>query len=171
MKVLSKTKKFKAQPGAVFECLDDLGVTGMHMTRASMPMMGGSLQLEFLSAHKRGLDTTYRWTGSILWRKLDFTVRVTGWKQGREKTWETVGPVKMILYSGFTMHLEVDKATEGSVAYLSFAYEKPNGLFDRLLCFVLGDWYGYWCLNHMLEDAEKQLGNTFPMTHSTIKEV
>jgi hypothetical protein len=54
--------------------LDDLGVTGMHMTKSSVPMMGGKMNLEFLSSHKTELNTKYRWTGNVLWMQLDFTV-------------------------------------------------------------------------------------------------
>lgn len=171
MKTISKTKIYKAPPVAVFDCLDDLGVTGMHMTKSSMPMMGGKLQLEFLSPHKKGLDTIYRWTGKVLWWSLDFTVQVTEWVQGKEKTWKTIGPASIILYSWFAMHLVVESAGEGSIARLSFMYEKPRGSFNRLLCLLLGSWYGRWCLDHMLADAGRQLENSFTGTHPALKEV
>jgi hypothetical protein len=31
--------------------------------------------------------------------KMDFTVEVTKWLKGIEKTWETIGEAKMIIYS------------------------------------------------------------------------
>lgn len=168
MKTISQAKTYHASPEEVFECLDNLGVTGMHMTRSSMPMMGGKLKLEFLTPHKKGLNTIYRWTGKVLWWDLDFTVQVTEWRQGKEKTWKTIGPTKLILYSSFEMHLTVESAKEGSIAHLSFTYEKPKGSLNKLLCDLLGDWYGNWCLRHMLADAEKQLENPLPVTHSTL---
>ena len=77
VKTIEKFKVFHASPANVFDCLDDLGVTGMHMRESSMPMMGGKMNLQFLTPHKTGLGTKYRWTGKVMWWPLDFTVEVT----------------------------------------------------------------------------------------------
>lgn len=159
MKTIERSKMYQASREQVFDCIDDLGVTGMHMTKSSMPMMGGKMQLEFLSPHKTGLHTKYRWRGKVLWWKMDFTVDVTKWIRGREKVWETVGMAKLILYSWFRMNLNVEPMPNESesIAYLSISYEKPNGFFNKILCLLLGDWYCKWCLKNMLSDAEKKL--------------
>lgn len=157
MKILERTQWFNASPEAVFNCLDDLGVTGMHMESSSLPMMGGKLQLEFLTPNKTGPFTSYRWRGNVLWWKLDFTVVVTHWVAGRAKTWQTIGRPRLLLYEWFEMHLDVVSSGEGTTAHLFFTYEKPAGVLNQLLCALLGSWYGKWCLNHMLEDAQKAL--------------
>ena len=157
MKTIQKTKSYKASAEKVFDCIDDLGVTGMHMTESSMPMMGGKMNLEFLTVHKTGPHTTYRWTGKALWWKLDFTVEVTNWIRGKEKTWETIGATKMILYSWFQMNLNVEQTSQETIAYLSISYQRPKGVFNKILCFLLGDWYCTWCLNNMLNDTETKL--------------
>lgn len=160
MKTLERTMLYKASAKDVFECMDDLGVTGMHMTESSMPMMGGKMNLEFLSDQKTGLNTKYRWTGKVLWMNLDFTVLVTKWIKGQEKTWETIGNPRLIIYSWFQMQLKVEKTGEGSMAFLSLSYEKPKCLFNNIICFVLGDWYAKWCLRNMLNDTKKRLSMT-----------
>lgn len=171
MKTIERTKVYKATLEEVFNCLDDLSVTGMHMTQSSMPMMGGKMNLEFLSEHKTGLGTKYRWTGTVCGMMLDFTVQVTNWVKGREKTWETVGASKMIIYSWFQMHLYVEKAREGSMAHLSISYKRPKGSFERLLSFFLADWYGRWCLNNMLNDAENKLRHPGAVPNAGNKEL
>jgi hypothetical protein len=157
MKTIQKNKKFHAPPDVVFDCLDDLGVTGMHMTKSSMPMMGGEMHLEFLSLHKTGLHTKYRWTGKALWWILDFTVEVTKWIKGKEKTWQTIGPTRIILYSWFQMNLKIETNSAETIARLSISYEKPKGIFSQILCFLLGSFYARWCLKNMLNDTEKKL--------------
>ena len=157
MKTIQKTISYKASPEKVFDCIDDLGVTGMHMAESSMPMMGGKMELEFLTPHKTGLHTRYRWTGKALWWKLDFTVEVTKWIRGKEKTWETIGATKIILYSWFQMNLNIEPALDETIAYLSISYKQPVGVLNKILCFLLGDWYCRWCLNNMLSDTEKRL--------------
>ena len=99
MKTLSRTEAYQSTPEKVFQCLDDLGITGMHMTKSSTPMMGGKLNLEFLTPHHTGLGSKYRWTGNVMWMKMNFTVEVTNWIQGKEKTWETIGEARVIIYS------------------------------------------------------------------------
>jgi hypothetical protein len=54
-KTLSKTEVFEAPAMQVFRAIDDLGVTGMHMTESSMMMMGSKLDLKFLTSHRTGL--------------------------------------------------------------------------------------------------------------------
>lgn len=157
MKTIRKTKSYQASAQKVFDCIDDLGVTGMHMTRSSMPMMGGIMDLQFLTDNKTGLQTKYRWTGKVLWMILDFTVVVMKWIKGQEKSWQTEGQAKLIIMSWFRMDLKVEGENESSTANLSISYERPTGFFNRILSFLLADWYSRWCLRNMLNDTEKRL--------------
>lgn len=164
MKALTRKETYAATPAAVFNTLDDLGVSGMHMTESSAMMMGSKLTLQFLTRNKTGRGSIYRWTGKMMGLPMDFTVEVTQWIDGREKVWETIGPAKMILYSWYRMNLVVSKAPGGAEASLSITYEKPKGLFNRILCFLFANLYCHWCLRKMLGDAKKTIeaGNTHP---------
>ena len=155
MKTIQRTTTYPFQHDIVFECLDNLGVTGMHMTQSSMMMMGSKLDLQFLTENHTGLGTKYRWTGKMMGIKMDFTVEVTKWTPGEEKIWETIGKPKMIIYSWYRMHLQLAKFPGGTSAELSISYEKPEGVFYKILSFLFADWYCRWCLKHMLEDCKK----------------
>lgn len=157
MRIIEKTKTYKAIPEIVFGCLDDLGVTGMHMSQSSMPLMGGKMDLEFLTPQKTGLHTKYRWTGKVLWWPLDFSVEVTEWVRGRKKTWETIGSPEMVIFSWFRMKLRVEEIPGGSIAYLSIGYKKAKGFFNKIICSLVGDWYSRWCLRKMLTDSEAKI--------------
>ncbi|HET9431115.1 MAG TPA: hypothetical protein VFO70_08055, partial [Chitinophagaceae bacterium] len=87
----------------------------------------------------------------------DFTVEVTKWISGREKVWETIGDPKLIIYSWYRMHLMSLPTLNGAEAELSISYEKPKGIFNKILSFLFADWYCRWCLKHMLGDAKKLL--------------
>lgn len=154
MKTLIRTTTYPFPPDLVFQCLDNLGVAGMHMTQSSMMMMGSKLDLKFLTENHTGLGTKYRWTGRMMGLKMDFTVEVTKWIPGEEKVWETVDNPELIIYSWYRMYLKLTKFPTGTSAELSISYEKPNGLFYRLLSLLFADWYCRWCLKHMLEDAK-----------------
>lgn len=58
MKTLSRVEKYHASQGEVFKMIDDLGVTGMHMTKSSM-MMGSKLNLEYLTENHTGPGSKY----------------------------------------------------------------------------------------------------------------
>ena len=170
MKTIKKTKTFAAGPEEVFGLLDDLGVTGMHMTESSMPMMGGKMNIEFLSENKSGLNTRYRWTGKVLWMVMDFTVVVTKWTRGQQKSWETQPGARMIIMSWFKMDLLTEGNNLQTTAHLSISYQRPKGVFQRILSFVLADWYCKWCLNNMLNDTQKKLSEkTLMLAKSTGK--
>lgn len=156
MKTIEKTETYQAASEIVFQYLDDLGVTGMHMTQSSM-MMGSKLNLEFLSENKKGPGTKYRLTGKMMGMKMDFTVAVTQWIAGVEKIWETLGTSQRIIYSWYRMHLKLSRKPEGTEAKLSISYERPVGIFYRIISFLFADWYCRWCLKSMLGDCEKLL--------------
>lgn len=157
MRTLTKRVYINASPEEVFEILDDLGVTGMHMTQSSVMMMGSKLHLQYLTENKKGLGSKYRWTGKMLGMNMDFTVEVTKWIKGVEKVWETIGEARMIIYSWYRMNLLVSKNGSRSHVELSITYKKPNAWFAKIISFLFADWYCRWCLKSMLNDTRKVL--------------
>lgn len=154
MKTIKRKETFIAPADKVFGYLDDLGVTGMHMTKSSAMMMGSKLQLKFLTNHRTGMGSRYQWTGTMMGMKMDFTVEVTKWVEGVEKIWETTGEAKMIIYSWYRMHLLVYPEGNAAQAELSITYEKPRNWFARIISFLFADLYCNWCLRKMLNDTK-----------------
>lgn len=157
MKTISRTETYNGIPSKVFKTIDDLGVTGMHMTKSSMMMMGSKLHLTFLTIHHTGLGSRYRWTGKMMGLNMDFTVEVTKWIDGKEKVWETIGPTKLIIYSWYKMKLALSCESNETTAVLSISYERPHGLFNKIISFLFANIYCRWCLKQMLGDAKNVL--------------
>lgn len=135
----------------VFAFMDDIRNTGQHMTESSGAMAGSKLRIEWLSNNKTGLGTKYRWTGTVVGMKMDFTVEVTKWIEGKEKVWGTIGDVKMIVIDWFEMHLIMTPEMDGkSKAKLGIYYTKHKGLWG----FLFGKWYSKWCVKSMLKDTK-----------------
>jgi hypothetical protein len=154
MKTLVRVERFNTSPGEAFSVIDDLGVTGAHMTESSAMMMGNKLNLTFLTPHHTGLGSQYRWNGSMMGINMDFTVKVTTWIDGKEKIWETVGPTKLIIYSWYRMHLLVVPHARGCQATLSITYQRPTEFLNKVLSFLFANIYCKWCLKKMLNDAK-----------------
>ena len=157
MKTIKRTEVYNAPAQKVFSYLDDLGVTGMHMTKSSAMMMGSKLNLEYLTVHHTGPGSKYRWTGTMMGMKMDFTVEVIKWIEGVEKTWETIGEARMIIYSWYRMHLMVSPKGNTTEAELSITYERPKGWLARIISFLFADWYCNWCLKNMLSDSKRKI--------------
>lgn len=157
MKTISRKVLIHSSPDKVFKMIDDLGVTGMHMTKSSAMIMGSKLNLEYLTTNHTGLGSKYRWTGTMMGMKMDFTVQVTKWVEGVEKIWETIGEAKMIIYSWYRMHLLVYPEGNTTQAELSITYEKPRRWFGKIISFFFADWYCNWCLKNMLGDTKKNI--------------
>jgi hypothetical protein len=157
MKTISRTEVFDEDPKRVFAAIDDLGVTGSHMTGSSAMMMGSKLKLEYFSKNKTGPGTKYRWTGRMMGIPMDFTVEVSKWIAGKEKSWETIGPAHLIIYLWYRMLLTIESSGYTTVAHLSITYRRPDGFFNRIISFMFADLYCNWCLKKMLGDARKAL--------------
>ncbi len=157
MKTIKRIEIYNAPAEKVFSYLDNLGVTGMHMTKSSAMMMGSKLHLEYLTTNHTGLGSKYRWTGTMIGMKMDFTVEVSKWVEGVEKVWETIGEGKMIIYSRYRMHLLVYPKGNITRAELSISYERPKGWFAKFVSFLFADWYCNWCLKNILSDSKRKI--------------
>ncbi len=157
MKTKSKYILIHSSPDKVFTYMDDIGNTGMHMMKSSMPMMGSKLQLQQLSSNTVGPDVKFRWYGKMMGFTMDFTVIVTKWIESKEKIWETVGNAKMIILSWYRMHLLLTPSGESTKVELSIDYEKSKNLFFGFIAFFLAPLYAKWCLGNMLYDSQMVL--------------
>jgi len=155
MKTFQETVLIDAPPHDVFMFMDDITHSGMHMSKRSMAMMGGRLNLELLSPNSTGPDVSYRWRGRAMGLPIDFTVVVTKWIEGKERIWETIGDPKVIVIGWFQMFLNLTQTDGKTSATLGITYDQPRGLLGKLLCVLLGPWYAKWCLHSMLEDAAR----------------
>ncbi|MEJ5962972.1 SRPBCC family protein [Pedobacter immunditicola] len=141
----------------VFDYMDQLDKTGMHMMKSSTMMMGSKLALVQVSENSSGLNSSYRWHGSVMGWNTDFTVRVTKWIRYKEKVWETIGEAKMIIMSWYRMKLLVMRQNQASEVELSIDYKLPRSGFYRVLGYIFAPIYSHWCLKNMLNDSKKQL--------------
>lgn len=156
-KILSESVEIKSSPDVVFSHIDYVRNIGMHMSKRSMPMMGGSLKTEILSKNDRGLGATYRMYGKVMGMKIDFTEKVTKWIENQEKVWETIGEPKLIIMGGYIMNLNVRPSNFGTRLTFGIKYSYPKSVFWKGISIVVGDWYAKWCLRNMCRDAKKAL--------------
>ena len=135
MKTFKKNLLIQSSPEKVFAFMDNIGNTGMHMTKSSMPMMGSKLELKQLSENATGLNSKFRWTGKMMGFTMDFTVVVSKWIKDKENVWETIGKAKMIILGWYQMQLVILPERENTKAELSIAYTNPKNIFFKIISF------------------------------------
>jgi len=164
LRTITRTAIFNSSTDDVFKKLDDLSVTGNHMTNSSAMMMGNKLELTYLTPQHIGLGSKYRWRGKMMGIPMDFTVVVTKWVKDKEKIWETIGESKLIIYSWYKMMLRIDPVKEGTHVTLSIGYQRPRFFLLKIISLLFADLYCIWCLNRMLGDTERQLAHSLSTT-------
>ncbi|HRH64778.1 MAG TPA: SRPBCC family protein [Bacteroidia bacterium] len=147
----------KSSPEKVFEYMDQLGNTGMHMMKDSAMMMGSKLKLEQLSENAIGLNSRFRWYGRMMGFQMDFTIVVIKWVYGKERIWETIGPAKMIILKWYRMRFELTEEKDSTHVELSITYSRPDELFYKIVSFLFAGIYARWCLKSMLNDTKFNL--------------
>ena len=160
MKTRTKYILIHSTPEKVFAYMDNIGNTGMHMTKSSMLMMGNKLELKQLSENATGLNSKFHWYGKMIGFTMDFTVIVTKWVKDKEKTWETIGEAKMIILDWYQMCFVISPKGENIKVELSIAYTKPKNIIFKFIAFFLAPFYANWCLNNMLQDSKQILEAT-----------
>ncbi|MBI2184028.1 MAG: SRPBCC family protein [Thaumarchaeota archaeon] len=153
-----KVIEIRAGPTEVFAHMDDIRNVGWHMEgKRSMPMMGGKLRLERLSESPTGVGATYRWYGSVMGMKVDFTEVVTKYVGNREKIWRTIGDPKIIIMSSYEMRLKLNLTDSGTQVVFEIDYELPHTWYGKIFGKLLAGWYAEWCLRRACEDTKQIL--------------
>jgi hypothetical protein len=146
-----------APPEKVFAHMDDINNVGWHMSgESAMPMMGSRLALEVIDDRER-VGATYRWKGSVMGMAIDIKETVTKWTAGREKIWRTVEKPKMIVMSGYAMHLLLTPTQKGTSVLFEIDYSLPKTPWGWVIGALLARKYAKWCLRRACEDAKKVL--------------
>lgn len=151
-----------APPARVFAWIDRPENTGLHMSRPSLAMLGGSLRVEQLSPHPTGVGATYRSWGRVLGVRIDFTTTVTAWLPDKEKIWRTIEAPRLVVLGDFQMRFTLTRRDGDTNLLLAIDYNVPSQGLARVLGRALAAPYVRWCLRRMARDTrlafESRLG-------------
>jgi hypothetical protein len=162
MPVLRRDKIIAVPADRVFAYVDDIRNLARHMSdNRSMAMFGSKLKLEILTPETTGAGATYRYSGRMLGLSLDFSEIVTKYVPGREKVWRTIGNPKLLIVANYEMRVLVE-AISAAAARLSISFDcdLPRSIVGRLLGWALANSYARWCLDSMIEGAQRDLERT-----------
>jgi hypothetical protein len=159
-----KVVEAAASPDELFEYLDDPRRLGGHMEKPSAMMMGGSMAYDFDAAQGRAVDSIIRIKGGFLGLELSLEEVVTAREPPRSKTWETRGPVKLLIMESYRMGFKIGAAPDGASTLRVFIdYSLPRNFVARAIGMLLAPAYARWCVDRMAGDANRRF-STSPLT-------
>jgi hypothetical protein len=151
----SSTVIVSASPEDVFGFLDDPTVLGAHMEKPSVMMLGATMKYDLDDAGGRAVGSVIKMTGSVLGIGLYLEEVVTERLPPLRKTWETRGPVRLLVIGSYRMGFRIDLAAQGCRVEVLIEYDLPDGLLGGLLGRLLGRTYANWCVTKMATEAYK----------------
>jgi hypothetical protein len=128
-----------------FAYLDDI-----HHIQRHAPGMLVNLTMEVLGSVSRGVGTTYRWRGRILWWRVDFTETVVEWVLNRRKHYKSTSGLDFVF--GWSLQ------EEGRGTHISMVGEfVPHGRGQTWVARWLLPWLVPWGLRRFLAKVRRQL--------------
>lgn len=153
----SSTAILSAPPEDVFDFLDDPTVLGAHMEKPSVMMLGATMNYDLDETRGRTVGSVIRMTGSILGIRLYLEEVVTARLPPLRKTWETRGPVRLLVIGPYRMGFRIEPAAVGCKVEVMIEYDLPSGPIGAPLGRLLGGLYANWCVRKMADEARRRV--------------
>ena len=141
-----------AEPGAIFEYLDDHERLSDHMMKSSGMMAGGAMHFDYDAGRGKSVGSVIRMSGRILGMSLSVEEAVIERAPPQRKIWETCGIPRLIVIGHYRMGFEVTPTRQDCSLRIFIDYEPPSGPL-RLLGLLAGGWYARWCVRSMANGA------------------
>ena len=142
-----------ASQAEVFAYLDDHTRLAAHMEKRSMMMLGGRMTYEFDADQGRAVGSVIRMGGHFLGLSLVVVEVVTERTPPASKTWETLGPQRLLIIDSYVMGFETRDVTGQTNTRVYIDYRLPSSLPGRWFGLLFAGFYARWCVSRMLDDA------------------
>jgi hypothetical protein len=147
------TAEVAAEPGAVFDFLDDHANLSSHMARRSWMMLGTRMDLFMDDGRAKAVGSRFGFSGRVLGLPLRVEQRVSRRQQPLTKVWETGGIPRLWVIGAYQMGFEICPSARGAKLRVFLDYSLPGKGFERLIGKLVGPAYGRWCVGRMVSDA------------------
>lgn len=117
--------------------------------------------METLIDEGRGqsIGSHVRMKGKMMGVELLLDEVITERQPPYHKTWETVGPQRLLVIDSYRLGFDIAEQSKSSELRVFIDYNLPATAFLRWLGFVLGKFYAKWCVHRMIDDASKHFAS------------
>lgn len=136
----------------VFSFVDDHMNFSSHMTKPSLMMGGGKMEIITDDKHGQAVGSHIKLNGKIFGIELYLDEVITERNPPLLKVWKTVGTPKLLIIGDYQMKVQIELQEKGSLLQVSIDYELPKK--NVLLGKLFGEFYAKWCVNQMITDTK-----------------
>ncbi|MBI3980736.1 SRPBCC family protein [Candidatus Microgenomates bacterium] len=140
-----------ASSGDLFSYLDDHKSLSSHMSKSSLMMGGGKMDVSVDDGYGRKVGSHIRLKGTAFGIKLFLDEVVTRYEPPLLKTWETVGTPKLLVIGQYGMGIEIKPQNTNSLLRVFIDYDLPTA--NTWLGQLFSGFYAKWCVRQMLKGA------------------
>lgn len=145
----------------VFSLLDDHRRLSRHMERRSWRMGWGKVESTLDAAEGRAVGSRITMRGRVFGILVFLEEVVTMRRPPLEKSWETVGPQRLLVIGPYRMMFRLSPlgANERCALVVAIEYDLPASGIFRLLGLAWGRSYARWCTRRMVHDAQHMVAD------------
>lgn len=138
-----------ATPDAIFSYADDHRNFSAHMNESSMMMAGSKMETKTDEGEGKKVGSHITMTGRIMGANLYLDEVITIHEPPRQKEWQTVGNVNLLVIDHYTLGFKIEPDTKGSQFSVYIDYDLPKSWKTRALGILFGGMYAKWCVRQM----------------------
>jgi len=145
----------RTSPAKLFAHVDDHARLASHMSKSSLMMGGGRMEIEPDEGRGQGVGSRIRVAGPVFGIQLSLEEVVVERTPPRRKVWETTFPPRLLVMGHYRMGFEITPMPDGSQLRVFIDYALPEAAPARWLGYLFAGFYARWCTRRMVRDAAK----------------
>lgn len=143
-----------ASVGDLYEYVDDHRNLSAHMNESSGMMAGAKMETKIDEGEGKKVGSHITMNGKVLGVDLYLDEVVTIHEPPRNKEWETVGRVNLVVIDQYRLGFEITPEENYSKFRVYIDYNLPQSARTHWLGLLFGQIYAKWCVEQMINSAK-----------------
>ena len=140
-----------ASPDTIFAYADDHRNFSAHMNQSSWMMAGSKMERGTDEGEGKKVGSHITMSGKVLGVHLFLDEVITVHEPPRQKEWQTVGSINLLVIDHYTLGFKIQPADAGSQFTVYIDYDLPKSWKTRALGVLFGGMYAKWCVRQMTQ--------------------
>lgn len=159
MKHIEETVSVAALPDAIFTYADNHRNFSAHMNQSSWMMGGGKMETKVDEGEGKKVGSHITMSGRVFGINLFLDEVITVHEPPRQKEWQTVGKINLLVIDHYTLGFKISPDETGSRFTVYIDYDLPKTWKTRALGILFGGMYAKWCVRQMTQGVQNQFSS------------
>lgn len=143
------------KPETIFAYADDHRNFSAHMNQSSMMMVGSKMETKTDEGEGKKVGSHITMSGTMMGVNLYLDEVITVHEPPRQKEWQTVGNINLLVIGHYALGFKIDPQSQGSKFTVYIDYDLPKSWKTRALGILFGGMYAKWCVTQMTNGVKK----------------